>query len=53
MAYPSFWEIGDFIIARIRRPYITPSPRFSYSSFEKYGYTVARLGDNLSKRGPT
>ncbi len=28
MAYPSSVEIGDFIIARIRRLQITPSPRF-------------------------
>ncbi|MCP4328452.1 MAG: tyrosine-type recombinase/integrase, partial [Alphaproteobacteria bacterium] len=32
MAYPSFLEIGDLNIARIRRLYITPSPRFGYSS---------------------
>ena len=32
MAYPFLRKIGDFIIARIRRLYIRPSPRFSYSS---------------------
>ncbi len=32
MAYPSFLEIGDSHIARIRRLHIAPSPRFSYSS---------------------
>jgi TolB-like protein len=32
MAYPSFVENGDSIIARIRRPYLIPSPTFGYSS---------------------
>ena len=35
MAYPFLRKIGDFIIARIRRLYIRPSPRFSYSSLYK------------------
>ena len=32
MVYPSFLEIVDFIIARIRRHHISPSPRFSHGS---------------------
>ncbi len=32
MAYPSFVENGDSIIARISRPYLIPSPTFGYSS---------------------
>ncbi len=32
MAYPSFVENGDSIIARIRRPHLIPSPTFGYSS---------------------
>ncbi len=32
MAYPSFVENGDSIIARIRRPYLISSPTFGYSS---------------------
>ena len=35
MAYPSFLEIGDLIIARIRRPHFTPSSRFSFSSTKR------------------
>jgi hypothetical protein len=31
MVYLFFLEIGDSFTARIRRPYITPSPTFRYS----------------------
>jgi len=37
MAYPFFLEIGDLIIARIRRPHITPSPRFGHNSHQFFG----------------
>ncbi len=32
MAYPSFVETGDFVIVRIRRLLLNPSPTFGYSS---------------------
>jgi hypothetical protein len=35
MACPSFVEIGDSNIARIRRPHLMPSPTFGYSSFAR------------------
>ena len=34
MAYPSFLETGDLVIARIRRPHITPSPRFGHNTLQ-------------------
>ncbi|MCP4316504.1 MAG: maleylacetate reductase, partial [Hyphomicrobiales bacterium] len=48
MAYPSFLEIGDLNIARIRRLYITPSPRFGYSSYAEDGNPLTSL---IAKEG--
>jgi hypothetical protein len=44
MAYPAFVENGGSIIARIRRPYLRPSPTFGYSS-------PHTRSDTLSPRG--
>ena len=52
MAYPSFVENGDSIIARIRRPYLIPSPTFGYSSAAQSIGTRLVQDDSIRRSAP-